>query len=185
MTSSQDSGEEAPSTGPTAAQTARFTVSITVTPLADGRSWVLYSPDFAFVPDKGKEVAVPPGFVTDFASVPRPLWWLFAPWGRHGHAAVIHDWGYYKQDRPRREYDRIFHDAMRTLGVGWLKRRAMWLAVRGPGWFAWQANKRRSLADPDWKITKGKVPPPADVRTNASRQRRVVDMTEELGRRPR
>jgi hypothetical protein len=172
-------------TEPTDAKAARFTVSITVTPLADGRSWVLYSPDFAFMPEEGEEVAVPAGFITDFASVPRPLWWLFAPWGRHGHAAVIHDWGYYKQDRTRREYDRIFLDAMRTLGVGRLKRYAMWLAVRGPGWFAWRANKRRSLADPGWKLTTGRVPAPADVRALATTQHGVVNMTEALGRRPR
>ena len=62
------------STGLTSAQVARFTASITVTPLADGRSWVLYSPDFALVLGDGDEVAEPPGFVTDFASVPRPIW---------------------------------------------------------------------------------------------------------------
>ena len=166
---------------------SRFTVSITVTPLADGRSWVMYSPDFAYrVNDNPNDVVnVPGGFITDFASVPRPLWWLYAPWGRHGHAAVLHDWGYYKQDRSRREYDHIFLEAMEVLGVGRFKRRVMWLAVRGPGWFAWKSNARRNQEEPGWKMATGRVPPPADVREQAPPERRVIDLTEGLGRTPR
>lgn len=37
-------------------------------------------------------VVVPAGFVTDGASVPRPLWPLFPPTGRYFAAAVVHDW---------------------------------------------------------------------------------------------
>lgn len=35
---------------------------------------------------------VPDGFVTDGASVPRALWWLFPPTGRYFLAAVVHDY---------------------------------------------------------------------------------------------
>ncbi|MDQ4148457.1 MAG: DUF1353 domain-containing protein [Actinomycetota bacterium] len=131
-------------------------------------------------------IEVPQGFITDFASVPRPLWWLYAPWGRHGHAAVLHDWGYYEQDRQRREYDRIFLEAMVVLGVGRVKRRLMWLAVRSPGgWLAWQANARRNKRSPGWKMSVGQVPPPALARSEAPRERRVIELTERLGREPR
>ena len=37
-------------------------------------------------------VQVPKGFVTDGASVPRFLWWLFPPVGRYFTSAVIHDY---------------------------------------------------------------------------------------------
>lgn len=37
-------------------------------------------------------VEVPAGFVTDGASVPRLLWWLFPPTGRYFLAAVVHDY---------------------------------------------------------------------------------------------
>ena len=170
-----------------AADVSRFTAPITVTPLADGRSWVLYSSDFAYRvnDDPGDLVEVPAGFVTDFASVPRPLWWLYAPWGRHGHAAVLHDWGYYKQDRSRREYDGIFLEAMEVLGVRPFKRRMMWLAVRGPGWFAWTANARRNQENPGWKMAIGKVPSPAEMGEHAPQERGVIELTEELGRTPR
>lgn len=39
-------------------------------------------------------VAVPRGSDTDFASIPRPLWWIAAPWGRHGRAGIVHDYAY-------------------------------------------------------------------------------------------
>jgi len=38
-------------------------------------------------------IRVPPGFQTDLASVPRPLWWLIAPTDV-ARAAVIHDFLY-------------------------------------------------------------------------------------------
>lgn len=37
---------------------------------------------------------VPAGARTDFASIPRPLWWIAAPWGRHGRAGILHDYAY-------------------------------------------------------------------------------------------
>ena len=37
-------------------------------------------------------MTVPPGFVTDGATVPRPLWWLFPPVGRYFLAAALHDY---------------------------------------------------------------------------------------------
>src|SRR5438046_8797712 len=49
----------------------------------------------------GDRVDVAIGFQTDFATVPRPLWIVLPKWGRYGNAAVLHDWLYWKQDRPR------------------------------------------------------------------------------------
>ena len=70
--------------------------------------------------------------MTDFASVPRPLWWILPRWGRYGNAAVIHDFCYWDQKRipKRKEADRIFLEAMSILRVGWLTRHVMYLAVR-------------------------------------------------------
>lgn len=134
---------------------SQFTAPLLVTPLTDGRSWVIVTDDFSY--DVGREgsgdtVAVPRGMVTDFASIPRPIWWFAAPWGRHGHAAVVHDAGYYIQDRTRLEYDRIFLEAMVVLDVAPLKRACMYLAVRWFGSWAWAANAERNRTDPGWKI---------------------------------
>lgn len=35
---------------------------------------------------------IPKGYVTDFASVPKFLWSILPPLGRHNLAALLHDW---------------------------------------------------------------------------------------------
>ena len=84
-------------------------------------------------------VHVPKGFETDFASVPRLLWSLFPPYGKHGKAAVIHDYLYLLVRRrkfSRAVADAIFLAAMKDLKVAWWKRYTMYLAVRVAGWTA-------------------------------------------------
>lgn len=79
---------------------------------------------------------VPTGFKTDFASVPRLLFWLFPAWGRYGEAAVLHDWLCAKRQLPSNEAHRLFREAMEALCVTQWKRWTMWAAVRafGPRW---------------------------------------------------
>jgi hypothetical protein len=55
---------------------SRFTSILLVSPLADGKTWVLMR---TFGYDVGAEgsrdqITVPVGFATDFASLPRPFW---------------------------------------------------------------------------------------------------------------
>lgn len=124
---------------------SQFTKVLTVSPLADGRTWVLresFSYDVGFE-GSGNTVLVPEKFITDFASVPRPLWWLLPPWGKYGNAAVIHDFGYWDQSRPKAEVDRIFLEGMGVLGVSWVTRYGMYLAVRWFGFVAWAHRKQR------------------------------------------
>lgn len=86
----------------------------------------------------GERVIVPAGFLTDLASVPRGLWPIVAPFGDHGQAAVLHDWLYHQCDQRGRKWaDRQFLEAMAALGVGLVKRRVMWSAVRAFGWRRW------------------------------------------------
>ena len=104
---------------------------------------------------------IPTGFVTDFASVPRPFWAIFPPNGPWAKAAVVHDWlyrtlgvrvedvewhprhgplvGLDAVSRPitRREADGIFRRMMRELGVSWWRYTTMYWAVRLGGWFGW------------------------------------------------
>ncbi len=134
---------------------SRFTAPLLVTPLSDGRTWLIVTDDFRYEignEGSGDEIHVPQWMATDFASVPRPVWWFVAPWGRHGHAAVIHDAGYYLQTRSRRDYDRIFLESMAVLRTNPVKARLMYLAVRAFGGLAWRANARRSAERPGWKI---------------------------------
>ncbi len=105
----------------------------------DAKAWVLQQAISYEVGEIGSEdfVHVAAGFVTDLASIPRPLWAVIAPFGLHAAAAVVHDYGYCEKARPKSAYDRIFREAMLVLGVRKSKAYAMWLAVYLFGWFAW------------------------------------------------
>ena len=90
------------------------------------------------------KVDITTGFRTDFASIPRPFWSVVSPVGRHGKAAVVHDylceykmawrlletgdWVMYPVSR--KEADEIFLEAMKVLGVGSVKRNTMFWGVR-------------------------------------------------------
>lgn len=80
----------------------------------------------------GRTITVPAGYRTDFASVPRLFHRLVSPVGRHGKAAIVHDW--LCDESPKTtsfwEAANIFGEAMQTLGVSWLRRHLMVLAVK-------------------------------------------------------
>lgn len=86
-------------------------------------------------------IVVPPGFVTDFASVPRiPVAWLVV--GDTAIApAVVHDWLYTVQTCTREQADKIFFEAMTAARChsSW-KRALMYSAVRWCGARAWDAH---------------------------------------------
>ncbi len=120
---------------------ARFTEDVTVVNRLSGRvsDWELREPVSYRIHDTptSEVVNVPPAFRTDFASVPRPFWSLIAPWGRHGRAAIVHDFLYQlggitdvpaqSMRRPsKREADRIFREAMAVLDEVILGRSAFW-----------------------------------------------------------
>ncbi|MEE8374010.1 MAG: DUF1353 domain-containing protein [Dehalococcoidia bacterium] len=124
---------------------SRFTEILQVAPLPDGRNWVILK-DFGYDvggENSGETINVPIGFVTDFASVPRPLWWFAPKWGRYGNAAVIHDFCYWDQSYDRRKSDDVFKEGMQVLKVGRIKTWLLYYAVRYFGRMAWNANKRR------------------------------------------
>jgi hypothetical protein len=84
-------------------------------------------------------IEVPAGFVTDYASIPRIFQNIISTYGQHGKAAVIHDYLYQmvRENRFNRAIaDAIFYEAMGVLGVGFIKRYIMYLAVRCFGWAA-------------------------------------------------
>ena len=124
---------------------SRFTEPLVVTPLTDGKTWIILS-DFGYEIGEvgsGNIINVPIGTHTDFASIPRPLWAFFPRWGKYGNAAVIHDWLYWRQVRTREESDKIFLEGMEVLEVPSWKRHTIYFVVRWFGWFAWQSNQRK------------------------------------------
>ena len=121
---------------------SRFTESLVVSPLPDGKTWIILSKFGYAVGSEDSEdlIEVPIGTHTDFASIPRILWTVIPRWGKYGNAAVIHDWLYWEQSRSRKQADDIFLEGMEVLGVSAWKRYLMYWAVRFFGRWAWNAN---------------------------------------------
>lgn len=85
-------------------------------------------------------VSVPKGFTTDFASIPRIFWAVLPRDGRYAYPAVIHDYLYWIQDRPRAEADDVFRVSMEEFGLDWATINAVYWGVRAGGASAWSAN---------------------------------------------
>ena len=75
------------------------------------------------------DIIVPSGVITDFASVPIGLQWLYKPTGKYSRSAVLHDYLYTIKDFPRYEADLIFLEAMKCDKVPFHTRWAFYLAV--------------------------------------------------------
>ena len=98
----------------------------------------------SWMPNPGQtgyeKVIAPTGFVTDLASIPAVFYSLLRPDGEYAYAAIIHDYLYWTQTRPRDEADDIFNMAMEDFEIGTVKRQAIYRAVRIGGQFAWDNN---------------------------------------------
>lgn len=98
----------------------------------DGRNWKVLV-GFRFLSSElNREILIPPGFETDFASVPRFFWRLFPPTGRYGKAAVVHDYLYRTPTFPvsKAQADLVFREGMETLGVDAFTVTVLYNAVR-------------------------------------------------------
>lgn len=87
----------------------------------------------------GHLITVAAGWVTDWASVPRFLWRLFPPMGKHTTAAVVHDYLYrFPKELSRKESDKVFLHLMKHSGVPLWQRTLMYWAVRLFGSSSWR-----------------------------------------------
>ena len=103
--------------------------------------WVLFQP-LKYVTESGMKLIVPDGFVTDLASIPRILYSVIPVNGLHRSAAILHDYLYESQTYGRRKCDDLFLEAMKSSGVRYTQRMAMYIGVRIGGWVPW--NKRKA-----------------------------------------
>lgn len=87
--------------------------------------------------------AVPMGFKTDLASIPRIMWPIFAPSDYDAIAAsVLHDWHYCcVKQVSRKRADDIFYFALRSHGMNAIKAYIYWLGVRSIGWLYYTEGK--------------------------------------------
>ena len=94
--------------------------------------------DVFFVDER---ILVPRWFDTDFATVPKTLWFWMPPTGYYQKAALLHDFIYKNHKMlglTRAQADAAFLRQMQRDGVGWATRYPMWLAVRAAGWLHWR-----------------------------------------------
>lgn len=99
--------------------------------------WELMSPLW-FVSCRNLTIDVPKGFLTDFASVPRFLWWAIPTTdGQYDAPAVVHDYAVrFRKVLGLRltECHQLFHEALLARNVSRVKARAMWAAVYCFNW---------------------------------------------------
>lgn len=91
-------------------------------------------------------VIVPTGFVTDFASIPPAFYSLLRPDGDYTYPAIIHDYLYWMQERPRSECDEVLRLAMQDFNIGLVTVGAIYKAVRSFGGSAWAQNTKLKKA---------------------------------------
>lgn len=145
----------APAPAVTSAVTPAGAIDVRVNP-PKFNTWTLLT-TFTWVLDKAHAasefVHVAAGFVTDFASIPRPLWWLWPPsQGPYLAAALVHDClykaGYVtRADGTARvinrgEADRVMLDVMRACDTPLWTQRGIYRGVRVGGWVAWRRHRK-------------------------------------------
>lgn len=94
------------------------------------------------------------GFITDYASIPRPLWVVIPPRGKYNRGAIIHDALYQMAPiDPRTNArvtqaaaDDILREACENLDVRTTQRLAIWLGLRAGGWLTWRRYRRGESA---------------------------------------
>jgi hypothetical protein len=110
---------------------SQFLLPLEVTPLDDGRNWCV---DAGFDYESmllDEIIQIPTGFVTDFASIPRPLWSILPPTGTYSRAAVVHDFCYRTPGFvTRAQADAVLNEAMDLLNCAWATRQVIYRGVR-------------------------------------------------------
>jgi hypothetical protein len=87
-------------------------------------------------------VEVPFGFVTDLASIPAIFYSMLRPDAEYAYAAIVHDFMYWTQTRPRDVADSIFRLAMQDFNVGGSTIATLYYAVRSFGQGSWDENAK-------------------------------------------
>lgn len=106
----------------------------------------------------GTVYTIPSGFYSDGASVPRPLWALYPPFGEvYEPATWLHDYCYAFAERiygtgpnhtlARVEADGLLYEAMHeALGYRRSGSEVMYYAVRAGGWRPWRRYRREAAS---------------------------------------
>lgn len=116
-----------------------FTTPLDLREYAHGEWAVLEELEWA---GDGEHIVVPRGFITDLASIPKPLRAVLDVNGPSRAPAVLHDWLYCSHIVSRDRADDLLRIALETRGVGVIERNAFWSGVRAFGWLYWNKRKK-------------------------------------------
>lgn len=98
--------------------------------IGHGGQWFCTMEDLVYVDEDGFRYTAPAGTLTDFASVPRAVWWIWPKNGRHSPAAVIHDHQCTERRFDSATVHALYRRALRACGCAWVTQAGQWLAVR-------------------------------------------------------
>jgi len=132
-------------------------------PFVDGRNWIVRQPLVYRIGVSNDSITVPPGFVTDLASIPPALQSIIQQNGPYLLPAVVHDYLYWKQTCTRDQADQIFLLAMIENKVKDRHRFAIHNAVRIAGGFAWDTNAEERVAKLIRIIPEDSLPVPLNM----------------------
>ena len=130
----------------------------------DGRQLCVFSERYNVVSRKQKlQWLIPPGYVTDWASIPRAAQIRMQPFGPWAWAASIHDWLYSVGEPGQKDCaDAVFLEKLEDAGVPFPRRTIMHQAVKlfgGAGYRNAERDWSAAFADP---LTGRVTPPPFD-----------------------
>ena len=135
-----------------------------VTYVAHRDVWILvadYQVEIEWVDGLGQQctadLLIPYGFEFDLASIPRPAWWLIAPFELSIIAPLVHDWLYVNNgdvnrrakiglrwindfSLTRKQVDDVFLKLMEKEHITKWKRTLAYKAVRAFSWMFWDDN---------------------------------------------
>lgn len=122
----------------------RFSGLVWLEDQEDGTHAKLLAP-LEYLTEDGWRIAVPAGFITDFASIPRVLWSLIPPRGRYNRPAIIHDYLYHYAPVDsttgarvtKGRADAILREGCKNVDDRLTQRWTIWLGLRLGGFVAW------------------------------------------------
>jgi hypothetical protein len=113
----------------------------------DSKFWITVEDMVYVIGSTNERIVVPKGFVTDFASIPQPLWTLgLTPYGQYSRAAVVHDYLYWSQGCTRAQSDRLLVIAMKESSVSNFDEFLVYQGVDKGGEAAWNKNAAERAA---------------------------------------
>lgn len=116
----------------------------------EGERFTTFQPFVYHDSQNAVRVYIGSGFVTDFSSIPRAVWWWF-PKTSYPAAGLLHDHLYrhpyayihgVRTRLDRGQCDELWRRALHLSGCRKSKRVAAWMGLRAGGWAAWNSYRK-------------------------------------------